>query len=249
MKATSMPRTVIITQVRMTSTRLPGKVLKTIYGRTLLEWHLERLKSCAPASEVVVATTVNAADDAIVPIARKMDLRCFRGSEDDVLSRFWGAAREARAEMVVRVTSDCPLWDPVEGAKVVDLLAKNPQADLASNFEPRTYPRGLDTETLWIDVLERMQRAAPPAPSPLREHVTEMAYGNQAHLFVKKSFQDFEDNSRFRWCVDTPDDFAAIEALAACAGNPLAGYRELLACAKAHPEISAMNNHVEQKKV
>lgn len=244
-----MPRTVIITQVRMTSTRLPGKVLKPVFGRTLLEWHLERLKRCAPAADVVVATTVNAADDAILPVADAMGVRWHRGSEDDVLSRFWGAAREAHAELIVRVTSDCPLWDPAEGANVIDLLARDPQSDFANNLEPRTYPRGLDTEVFWIDVLDRMQRMAPAAPAPAREHVTALAYGASAPLFVKKSFADAEDNSRFRWCVDTPDDFAAVQALMACAGDPLAGYRTLLACAKAHPEISALNAGVEQKKI
>lgn len=244
-----MTRAVIITQARTTSTRLPRKVLQRIQGRTLLEWHLERLKKCASVAEVVMATTVNSSDDELIAIAEQMNVRFFRGSEDDVLARYWGAARVARAEIVVRVTSDCPLWDPIEGAKVIDFLAQNPRFDLADNFEPRTYPRGLDTEAFWMDVLERMQRMAPLAPAPEREHVTEMAYSSAPHLFVKQSISDSEDNSRFRWCVDTRDDFAMLEALVNCVGNPMAGYRELLLCAKAHPEIARLNAHVEQKKV
>lgn len=244
-----MSRIVIVTQARTTSTRLPRKVLQRIQGRTLLEWHIERLKLCALAAEIVVATTVNATDDELIPIAEKMSARWFRGSENDVLSRYWGAARDARAEMVVRVTSDCPLWDPIEGAKVANFLAQNPRFDLVNNCEPRTYPRGLDTEAFWMDVLERMQRMAPPAPTPEREHVTEMAYSSAPHLFIKQSISDSENNSRFRWCVDTRDDFAMIEALVNCIGNPMAGYRELLSCAKAHPEINQLNAHVEQKKV
>ena len=242
-------KTVIVTQARMGSSRLPGKVALKIQGVSLLGWHLERLKHCAAADEVVVATTVSPADEAILKIAAEHGVRWFRGSEDDVLSRYHGAARETHADLVVRVTSDCPLWDPVEGENVIDLVKRNPQADLANNCEPRTFPRGLDTEAFWMDVLERMQRAAPPAPCPQREHVSEMAYGAQSGLFVKLNHAALADNSDLRWCVDTREDFSVIEKLIAGTGNPLAAYPLMLAYARAHPEIGAINAEVVQKTV
>ncbi|MBI5724207.1 MAG: glycosyltransferase family protein [Planctomycetes bacterium] len=231
----------------MTSTRLPGKVLRVAGGRTLLEWHVERLKRCRAIDEVVVATTTNQSDDPIVEAARKLSVGCHRGSEDDVLDRFLGAARAAKAQVVVRVTSDCALWDPAVGAKVIECLTRGQPADIASNVIERTYPRGLDTEVFWMDVLERLNRLAPPPPCPQREHVTFMAYRQHDSLFLKKSVKDSTGNSDLRWCVDTPEDMKVIEAIIAGLKDPFAAYPEILAFARSHPEISAINAEVRQK--
>src|SRR4051812_43806198 len=105
---------VVIVQARMTSTRLPGKVLMDLAGRPMLERQLERLERCARAVEIVLAVTTNVADDPLVDLARRRGVRFYRGSEQDVLSRYAGAARESAADLVARVTSDCPLIDPDE---------------------------------------------------------------------------------------------------------------------------------------
>lgn len=243
-----MPRVVAITQARMTSTRLPGKVLKVTRGKSLLGWHIERLKCCPLVDEIVIATTVNATDEPLVALAHQLGVRCFRGPEDDVLSRFVGAAREAKAEIVVRVTSDCPLWDPAEGARVIDALSTT-AVDYASNGQQRSYPRGLDTEALWRDVLERLDRLAPRIAGPEREHVTYMVHASRPALFLRHSVTGEQDNSDLRWCVDTPADFACIDSIYSGLADPLAPFPDVLRFVRAHPEIARLNAEIEQKKV
>src|ERR1700754_3244436 len=166
----------------MTSTRLPGKVLMELSGRPMLERQLERLARCAHADEIVLAVTSKASDEPIVELARRMGLRWYRGSEDDVLSRYVGAAREAQADLVVRVTSDCPLIDPVETDAVIAALeARRERVDYASTRLEPHLPRGLDTEALWRDTLDRMDRMGTSKPS--REHVTWVCYAERPDLF------------------------------------------------------------------
>src|SRR5687767_7584473 len=142
-------KVVIVVQARMTSTRLPGKVLMDVSGRPMLAWQIERLQRCA-AQEIVLATTSNAADDPVVELAARLGIRSFRGSEHDVLARFVGAARQAHADVVVRVTADCPLLDPAITDRVInELLEHRGECDYASNVLRRTYPRGLDVEAFF----------------------------------------------------------------------------------------------------
>jgi spore coat polysaccharide biosynthesis protein SpsF len=233
----------------MSSTRLPGKIMQRVAGRTLLEWHVERLKRCPAAAEVVVATTANAGDEIVVAEAKRLGVRWYCGSEDDVLERFLGAAREAKAEAVARVTSDCPLWDPGVGAQVVAALTNGAPVDYAAvNSFELTYPRGLDTEVFWMDVLERLARLAPPGPCPEREHVTYLIEALRSPLFLHRSVVAPQDGSDLRWCVDTADDLACISAIYHQLSNPFAAYPEVLALVRSHPEIARLNAQVEQKK-
>lgn len=240
-------RTVIITQARLRSTRLPGKVLLSVRGRTLLEWHLERLRRCFAADEVVLAATTNPGDDPLVAVAARLGLRCHRGPEEDVLERFRGAAEAARGEIVVRVTADCPLWDPEVGARTIRSL--DAAFDYAANTLDWTYPRGLDTEVFWRDVLERLARLAPPAPCPEREHVTWMVKTSRPELFARKSVRAPADDSDLRWCVDTREDFACVSAIYEGLEDPFAAYPQVLAWVRAHPEVPRLNALVKQKKV
>src|SRR3954471_4000292 len=171
-------RSVVVVQARMTSTRLPGKVLADLEGRPLLERELERLARSALTDEVVLAVTTNPDDEPLVDLARRLGLRLYRGSEHDVLSRYAGAAREAQADLVFRVTSDCPLIDPGEVDAVIAALAERRETcDFASNRLEPQLPRGLDVEALYRDVLERMDRMATSRPA--REHVTWFAYAER----------------------------------------------------------------------
>lgn len=229
----------------MTSTRLPGKVLMDVAGRPLLERQLERLARCERADEIVLAVTANAADDPLVELARRLDLRWHRGSEHDVLDRYAGAAREAGADVVVRVTSDCPLIDPVETDTVIAALEH--ECDYASNILERTLPRGLDTEALWGDVLERVHRLA--ASQPAREHVTWLVHSERPDLFVLRSVRRPYDAADLRWTVDTPQDLALVRRLydeLGIAERPVA-LPEILGHVRAHPELAAMNAEVAQK--
>jgi spore coat polysaccharide biosynthesis protein SpsF len=243
-------RRVVVVQARMTSTRLPGKVLMELDGRPMLERQLARLGRCERVDELVIATTVNAADDPLVALADRLGLRWFRGSEDDVLSRYVGAAREADAELVVRVTSDCPLIDAGETDAVIGALEeRRDSVDYAANVLARRLPRGLDTEALWRDVLERADRMATSASA--REHVTSFVHAERPELFVLHSVRGSVDAADLRWTVDTEQDLAAVRRLwselaLSERDVPLA---DMVAYARAHPEIGALNAAITQKGV
>lgn len=237
---------VAVVQARMTSTRLPGKVLMDLGGAPMLERQLARLARCRALDEVVLAVTVNADDDPLVALADRLGLRWHRGSEDDVLARYAGAAREADASVVVRVTSDCPLIDPGEVDAVVAALGDD--VDYAANvLEPRRLPRGLDCEALWRDVLERTARMATSRPA--REHVTWFVREERPDLFAIARVEGSVDAPDLRWTVDTPADLELVRRLYADLGLaerdvPLA---EVVAHVRAHPEIAAINGGIAQK--
>jgi spore coat polysaccharide biosynthesis protein SpsF len=195
---------------------------------------------------VVLAVTLNAADDPLVALADRLGLRWHRGSEDDVLSRYVGAARAAGAEVVARVTSDCPLIDPGEVDAVLGALT----ADVdyaANNLDPRRLPRGLDCEALWGDVLERVGRMATSRPA--REHVTWLVHAERPELFQIARVDGGVEAPDLRWTVDTEADLAMVRRLYRDLGLaerdvPLA---EIVAHVRAHPEIAAINGDVVQK--
>jgi spore coat polysaccharide biosynthesis protein SpsF len=241
-------RRVIVVQARMTSSRLPGKVLMDLAGKPLLERELERLERCARADEVMLAVTGNPDDDPLVALAERRGLRWYRGSEHDVLARYAGAAREARADLVVRVTSDCPLIDPGETDAVIAALEqRRATCDYASNRLEPHLPRGLDTEALWRDALERMDRMATSRPA--REHVTWFCYAERPDLFALHSVLRPVDAHDLRWTVDTPDDLEMVRTLyerLGLAEQPLP-LAEVIAYVREHPEIPAINQHISQK--
>src|SRR3954451_132044 len=193
----------------MTSTRLPGKVLMDLAGAPMLVRELERVRRAATIDEIVVATTTNATDDPVAEVAAAHGARVFRGDEHDVLGRYLGAAREADAGVVVRITADCPLLDPSVLDRVVRALDRD--ADYASNVVERTFPQGLDCEALHRDVLERVGRLA--TPQPAREHVTWLVYAERPELFVRRDVIDPEDNSDLSWTVDRPEDLERVRDL------------------------------------
>ena len=242
-------KVVAITQARMTSTRLPGKVMLPVLGKPLLAWHLERVARAATLDDVVVATTTNAVDDPIVEMAGSLGMQAFRGSEGDVLSRYAGAARMAAAEVVVRVTSDCPLIDPaVIDATVGTFLAALPNAEYGCNRLPQTYPRGMDTEVVTAEVLFEADQVA--TESLDREHVTLFVWRQpKRYRVVNHAYRS--DESRHRWTVDTPEDLDLIERLigAVAPAHPQFTLEDCLAVIRAHPDWEAINRHVEQKKV
>lgn len=230
----------------MTSTRLPGKVLMDVAGKPMLVQQIGRLKQCALADEIVIATTTNPVDDPLVDIARQEGVGWFRGDEHDVLSRFVGAARQTRADVIVRVTADCPLIDPQVSDRVIgELLTHTPECDYASNVLQRTYPRGLDVEAFFWDTLLRMDRLA--QSSQAREHVTVLLRSERPELFLCRSVEDVENNADLRWTVDNAADLDLVRALyhtLNLAAHPVS-YREVLAHARSHPELAAMNAELD----
>ncbi|HUO69177.1 MAG TPA: glycosyltransferase family protein [Solirubrobacteraceae bacterium] len=238
----------IVVQARMTSTRLPGKVLMDLAGRPMLERQLERLVRCVAVDDVILAVTTNPEDDPLVDLARRLGLRWYRGSEHDVLARYVGAVREARAELVVRVTADCPLIDPVEtDAVAAALQQRRGTHDYASNTLERHLPRGLDSEALWADVLERVARMATSPPA--REHVTWFCTSERADLFALHSVRRPFEAPDLRWTVDTADDLAMVRRLydeLALAERQLP-VADVITYVRRHPELAAMNAHIVQK--
>lgn len=236
---------VCLVQARMGSTRVPGKVLRDLLGRPMLIRQLERLAACRSIDEIVIATTTNPSDDTVAQAADEAGIRVFRGPEDDVLARLVGAAQMARADVVVRVTADCPLIDPGTTDRVIDELTGNAgDCDYASNVVRRTYPRGLDAEALFVDTLLRVHRlAGTPAE---REHVTLTIRSTRRGLFVIRSVEDTVDNSDLRWTVDEERDFTLVQRLfeELDLTNVVLPYAEILAHVRAHPELARMNQGV-----
>ena len=229
----------------MGSTRLPGKVLMDLSGRPMLAQQLARLKRCRRLDELVIATTTNVTDDPVESLARAEGVRCFRGSEHDVLSRYVDAAVDAGADTVVRITADCPLIDPEVTDRVVrDLIDHSSACDYTSNTIERTYPRGLDVEAFFIDVLYRISRLS-RRPEEL-EHVT-LAVRTRPSLFLCRHVKDNADNSDLRWTVDERPDLQVVRAIYDGLGldRTPRPYREVLAFVRAHPELAAINAGIE----
>ena len=230
----------------MTSTRLPGKVLMDLVGQPMLSRQLTRMERSRSLDEIMIATTVNATDDPVVELALNEGLDVFRGSEDDVLSRFVGAARQVSADVVVRITADCPLIDPEVINRVVDeLTALGDACDYCSNVLERSYPRGLDVEAFWRRTLEECDRLG--TSQSAREHVTAVIRQERPESFKVRSIRDDIDNSDLRWTVDTPADLELIRAIYDGMGlvENHRGYRDIAAYVRAHPELLELNAGIE----
>lgn len=240
---------VIIVQARMTSTRLPGKVLMPVLGKPLLGYELERLQRCKLADKLVVATTTNATDDPVEALCREWNVPVSRGSESDVLSRYYEAAREANAQTIVRVTADCPLIDPIVVDQVISRYkSAEGQLDYVSNTLARTYPRGLDTEVFSFKALETAHREATEPTH--REHVTPFFY-TQPERFKLASVEASENLGQHRWTVDTPEDFELIRRILETLYplNVSFTTEEILALLAQNPEWIELNIHIEQIRV
>lgn len=201
--------TLIIVQARMGSSRLPGKVLKKVLDKPLLEYQIERLKQVKLANDIVVATTTNPLDDPIIELCSSLDIRSYRGSEHDVLKRYYEVGSLYKAEVVVRITADCPIIDP----SIIDQVIREfyhafDSCDYVSNTLKRTFPRGMDTEVFSFAALRNAHHKAIDGAD--REHVTPFIYRNAQHV---RCVSYPEDLSFHRWTVDTVVDFILIEKI------------------------------------
>lgn len=203
-------KTVVIIQARMGSTRLPGKVMMKINEETVLSHVVRRVQQAKEIDEIVIATTTLLSDDEIVAEAKRIGIKYYRGSEDDVLSRYYYAAEASQSEAIVRITSDCPLIDPKVIDKMVNEYHKLKQVnrvDYLSNTLTRTFPRGLDLEIISFDNLkEAFESAKQPYE---REHVTPYFYENP-DKFTLVNYSMTPDYSQHRWTLDTLEDFELI---------------------------------------
>lgn len=230
-----------ILQSRMGSTRLPGKSLQTILDKPML-WHvLQRLKQSKKVNQAVVATTIDSSDDPIEKLCHELGVKCFRGSVEDVLSRYVGAAEKFGGDIIVRVTADCPLLD----AEVVDRVIEEYQkggAEYVSNVHPPTFPDGLDVEVFSKEALMRAHREA--ALQSEREHVTPYIW-KHVDKFGLRNVSNGQDLSALRWTVDEPADLAFVsevyKLLQAKRHEHTAGMKEILELIGNNPQLGGIN--------
>lgn len=201
----------IIIQARIGSTRLPGKVFKELCGQKMLLHVINRLKFCKLADKIIIATTTLTEDDRVERFCLENNIPYYRGSSDDVLSRYFEAAKVFGADIIIRITSDCPVIDPVIIDNMIEefvKINKNEKLDYLSNSIVRTFPRGLDAEIFSFEALEKSYNEAELQYE--REHVTPYIY-QHPELFSIKNYAGSNDYSSHRWTVDTPEDFSLIE--------------------------------------
>lgn len=239
-------RTVAIIQAHMGSTRLPGKVMLDLGGQPVLRRVVDRASRILGVDEVVVACATLPADDVLEEAGRGWGVPVFRGSDDDVLHRFVGAARAHEADVCMRITSDCPLLDPgVSGEILRRFHEAGGAVEYASNKIPQSFPRGLDTEVFTREALER---AACEAAEPYqRAHVTIYMYEHPERFRLLSVTSDV-DRSDWRWTLDTPEDLRFLrEVFLRLGSNPSFTYRDVVALLEREPNLREINSHVRQK--
>lgn len=204
-------KVVCIIQARMGSSRLPGKVMKKICGKSVLQHDIERIRLVENIDDIVIATTNKSIDDEIVEEAKRLNIKYFRGEEQDVLSRYYNSAKESKSDIIVRITSDCPLIDFDVTKDTINLLLYNmDKYDYVSNTLERSFPRGLDTEVFKWSVLEDINYKAINKND--REHVTKYIYENP-DIYRLGSYTNKIDLSKYRWTLDTEEDFKLISII------------------------------------
>ena len=227
-----------IIQARMTSTRLPGKVLMEVMGRPLLSYLIERVRFSKMIDKIIIATTVNKEDDPIVELCQKEDIIFYRGSEDDVLDRYYQAAKKYNATHIMRLTADCPLIDP----RVCDFVAeKYISVDVDYVHTGQSFCEGIGCEVFNFDVLEKMWKNARLKSE--REHVTLYARNHWDELNCI-TLENETDDSNYRVTVDEKKDFLVVKALfenlyvkneEPCSISEIKNFLDV------HPEIFSLN--------
>ncbi|HNB52654.1 MAG TPA: glycosyltransferase family protein [Anaerolineales bacterium] len=252
-----LPLTIALIQARMGSKRLPNKVLADLNGRPMLQWVLERTKRAKSVDKVAVVTSTNPGDDVIEQFCNDHGYACFRGDEQDVLDRYYQAAKAFNAFIIVRVTGDCPFIDPGLINRTVQLLwgafgatsiAFTPPNDFTANRLPtawgRTYPIGLDVEVCTFSALEKAWKEAKETYQ--REHVMPYLYEHNDRFKTLVLNHD-KNLSHYRWTVDTAEDLEFARQVASHFPNDAFTWTDILALLEREPELTNINAHVAQK--
>ncbi len=241
-------RVIVIIQARMSSTRLPGKVLLDLGGRPVLDRMIERVKLAKNVTETVVATTTDPSDDAIVALCEQLGTPVFRGSLPDVLDRYYQCALEYKADYVVRLTGDCPLIDPELIDEVVNGLFDPPEDFSCNRLPPpfgRTFPIGLDVEACTFQALENAWKNA--TEKHHREHVMPYLYETPGKFQVIQ-LQSDEDYGSMRWTLDTTKDLELLrEVIKRLEGRNDFSWEEVLELFLKDPELAKINSSVQHK--
>lgn len=237
----------VIMQARMGSSRMPGKVLKTVCGKPLLVLQAERVQAARQVERMVVATTTSRLDEPIVELCRQTGLDCFRGSENDVLDRYYQAARQSgflEGDAIIRVTADCPLLDPEVLDQVIQLFADQ-EVDYASNVNPPTFPDGMDVEIFRFEALARAWREA--RLSSEREHVTPYIR-NHSEIFSQANYRASSDLSALRLTVDEPEDLEVVRCIyeKLYSQNRIFLLADILQLIKTEPQLLELNQRIKR---
>ena len=237
-----MTKTTAIIQARMGSTRLPNKVLLDIAGQPMLRRCITRLKQAKTIDSFVIATTDQPPDDAIEALCRKEGWDCFRGSEHDVLDRYYQAASKFQADIVVRVTSDCPLLDPEMVDYIVNTYLENQPLDYVTNrLPPLTYPRGQEIDVISYEALSIAWTQ--DTNLSWREHVTPFIYNHPDKFNIRK-VQDEQDHSDSIWTVDTPDDLAFVRKIYEYFDHDHFTSQDIFNLLEKYPEWTNLNHNI-----
>lgn len=235
---------IAVTQARVGSSRLPGKVLKTIQGVSLLQIHLERIIRSRELTKVVVATTHEPQADEICRIAKQVGVDCYKGDTQDVLDRFYQAVCHEAADYIVRLTSDCPLIDPVVIDQVIRHVVNN-RLDYASNTMEPTFPDGMDVEVFTFKALEKAWKEAIIKSD--REHVTPYIWRNASfkggELFRSDNVRSLQHHGTLRLTVDEPADLELVTRLVSQLGRNLS-WQEYVQHMLLHPELLRLNSDI-----
>lgn len=236
-------------EARMGSTRLPGKTMKEIVGKPMLELLIERLKRAKRIDEIVVATTTEPEDRVIAELAERISVKCFRGSSEDVLDRVLKAARTYQGDIIVEMTGDCPLLDPVLVDRIINIYLENTY-DYVNNTIKRTYPRGLDTQVFSVDVLDKVSKLTnDPAD---RENVSLYIYEHpeKYRLYNVEAPPEYR-HPEYRWTVDTKEDFQFVKEIYENLyyKNPDFLAEDVMKLLKEKPDLCEINVHIRQKPV
>jgi spore coat polysaccharide biosynthesis protein SpsF len=236
-----------IIQARMGSSRLPGKVLADVCGRPMLQRLIERVRATPQIEKTIVATTVDSTDDELAEwVVAHSNCAVYRGSETDVLDRYYQCAKIVGASIIVRVTADDPLKDPAIISRAIELLHSDVSLEYCSNTILPTFPEGLDIEVFRFAALERAHREA-RLPSD-REHVTPYIW-RQPDLFKIKNFEFDRDLSAWRWTVDKPEDLAFIrEIYTRFLHSPLVSYLDVIALLENEPQLLTINEGTQRNE-
>jgi len=236
------PKITAIIQARMTSTRLPGKVLKKVMGKPLLIYQIERLHYSQGINEVVIATTTNKEDDPIEELTQREGLKVYRGSEDDVLDRYYQTARKYGIDHIMRLTADCPLIDPAVCDLVID---KYLSSGVDFVHTGPTFAEGVDCEILSFTCLEKAWINA--SLKSEREHCT-LYLHNHPDEFEKLTLNNETDDCKYRFTVDEPEDFQVVELIIKHFYNKQSttffSTKDVKAFLDLHPTVTEMNSHV-----
>ena len=239
MKKPSRSKVLVILQARVSSARLPGKVLSPVLGVPMLFRQIERVQRCKDFNSLVVATSTDSVDTPLAEQCRERSIEVYRGSLDDVLSRFYYAALEFGAETIVRLTGDCPLVDPLLMSQMIQKFHSSDYDYMSNGLEP-TYPDGLDLEVLSFSCLKAAWERA--SLHSEREHVTSYIYKNSS-VFSLGSIKGESDLSHLRWTVDYPEDLRLIRAIyeGLYPQNSQFNTQDILEFLKQNPDVSAIN--------